>query len=124
VRAGESLSVGARLAVVVETFGRAGMVVRIEGEIDMATTPELVDSLLRAAESGARRLVVDLSDVSFMGAAGIHALEEVQAAMRHRGGELAVVAPTGLPRRVLELTGTMEPLGAVDTIDAARRRFD
>ena len=117
------MSVGARLAVVVESFGSAGVLVRIAGEIDMATTPELVDSLLRAAESGVRRLVVDLSEVSFMGAAGIHALEEGQAAIRHRGGELAVVAPSGLPRRVLDVTDMFESLDVVDTVDAARRRF-
>ena len=61
--------------------------------------------------------------MQFMGAAGLHALEELQEAMRRRGGDLAVVAPGGIPLRVLEVTGMDAVLGVVPGITAARDRL-
>jgi anti-sigma B factor antagonist len=117
------VAVGTQLAIELESLEESVVVVRIAGEIDMSTTPELVERLLPAAESGLRGLVVDLSGVGFMGAAGIHVLEQLQDALRRRGGELAVVAPGGIPLRVLEITKLAGPLGAVPTIEAARARL-
>jgi len=112
--------VGSRLGIEVETLDERIAVAHVRGEVDMSTTPALLERLLPAAESGPTRLVVDLSGVAFMGAAGIHALEEVKASLIRRGGKLAVVAPGGIPLRVLEVTRMKRALGVVPTVDAAR----
>jgi anti-sigma B factor antagonist len=113
----------ARFGVQVESLDADIVAVHVRGEIDMATTPELVERLLPLAESGPPGLVVDLSECEFMGAAGIHALEEMKAALLRRGGRLAVVAPDGIPLRVLEVTGMTKALTVVPSIDAARVRL-
>jgi len=115
--------VGSRLKVDVELLDGDVVLVRVGGEIDMSTTPELVDTALHAAESGPSRMVVDLSDTSFMGAAGLHVLEQLQETLRHRGGDLAVVAPGGIPLRVLEVTGMAAAFGVVPSLEAARERL-
>ena len=100
-------------------LGESVAVARVRGEIDMSTVRALAEGVLPVAETGPAGLIVDLSAVSFMGAAGLHLLEQVQTALRRRGGSLAVVAPGGIPRRVLEVTRLEEALGVVATVEAA-----
>ena len=47
----------------------------------------------------------------------------LQDTLRHRGGELAVVAPGGIPLRVLDVTGKAAVLGVVASVDAALERL-
>ena len=115
--------VRAQFGVEVESLDESTVVVRVVGEIDMSTTPDLLDRALPAAESGPPGVVVDLSAVAFMGAAGLHVLEELQARLRRRGGELAVVAPGGIALRVIEITGMAGPLGVAPSLAAARARL-
>jgi anti-anti-sigma factor len=112
--------VGAELAIDFETLAEGVVVVHVAGEIDMATTPAFVERLLPVAETGTGDLVVDLTGVTFMGAAGLHALEELQSSLRRRDARLAVVAPGGVPLRLLKLTRLARALGVVPTLDAAR----
>jgi hypothetical protein len=44
-----------------DSIGDGVVVVRVRGEIDMSTTPELMERVLPAVESGPRGIVVDLS---------------------------------------------------------------
>jgi anti-sigma B factor antagonist len=110
----------AQLEVEIDSLGDGIVVVRVLGEIDMCTTPELMERTLPVAESAPAGMVVDLSEVGFMGAAGLHALEELQVALRHLGGELAVVAPGGIPRRVLAVTDMLAALRTAATVAQAR----
>jgi anti-sigma B factor antagonist len=112
-------AVAPRLSVEIETIGEGAAIARVSGEIDMSTVRSLSERLLPLSELGPAGVVVDLSDVSFMGAAGIHALEHAKAALERRRGRLAVVAPGGIPLRVLEVTGVAGPLGVVPTAEAA-----
>jgi anti-sigma B factor antagonist len=114
---------GVDFAVEREPLDDSVSLARVQGEIDMATTPDLAEPLLRLAESGKRGLIVDLSDVTFMGASGLHVLEEVQSRLRRSGGQLVVVAPGGVPLRVLKVTGTERALGVVDSLEAARAKL-
>jgi anti-anti-sigma factor len=115
--------VGARFAIDVETIDDGIVVAHVRGEIDMATTPGLVERLLPVAESAPSGMAVDLSQVTFMGAAGLHALEEFQHTLRRHGGRLAVVAPGGIPLRVLKVTRMTQALAVVPTMDAARLKL-
>ena len=44
--------------------GRA--VVALQGEVDLCTAPQFKEALLRGINDGARRVIVDLSEVSFI----------------------------------------------------------
>lgn len=93
-----------------ECVGEA-VVVHVAGELDRATADELSDCLSGAvrAVSPPAPLVVDLTEVDFLGACGIGVLLEHQDLCVSRGCELLVVASTPVvlrPLQVLKLTGT------------------
>ena len=82
--------------------------VRLLGELDMSTAPQLRDELLRLASDGAREVTVDLSELQFMDSTGLSVLITGLKRLRERGGDLALRSPTPSTRRVLEITGLTE----------------
>jgi anti-anti-sigma factor len=78
------------------------VVVRARGEIDIASSPQLGRALL--AFDG-RPVVLDLSRVSFLDAAGIAVVVQTDRRLRERGARLVLRDPAPLVRRLLEITG-------------------
>jgi anti-sigma B factor antagonist len=80
-------------------------VVRGTGDIDLANAGEFRAALVAAAGDGLP-VVVDLSDVTFLDAAGVGALA---AGRRAAGGRFRLVGARGVVHRILSLTGFLEP---------------
>ncbi|MPZ65511.1 MAG: STAS domain-containing protein [Pseudonocardiaceae bacterium] len=72
------------------------------GEVDMSTAPLLGQQLQQAISSQPRRLVVNLSAVTFFSAAGVGALDEARAAQRDEH-ELVLVGKSRVLKRVLDV---------------------
>lgn len=75
------------------------------GDLDIASAPVLAAALVVLAELGARRVVVDLCDVTFMDCAGLGVL--LEADVRLPDG-LHVRGPSAPVRRLLGLAGLAE----------------
>jgi anti-sigma B factor antagonist len=73
------------------------------GEIDMATAPAIRRLLLAAISGGSLHLAVDMSGVTFLGAAGIGVLVAAANRAREAGGGLSLLAPSRQVRWVLEI---------------------
>lgn len=78
-------------------------VVRVRGEADLATTPELEEALSRAPAGSA--VVVDLAECDFLDSAAIRAVLASVRRTQEDGGEAALVASDPGIRRVLEIVG-------------------
>lgn len=83
-------------------------VVRVDGEVDMATAPGLdraleqaVDLTGRSTTGSPHDVEVDLSGVGFFGCAGATAVERADGRARSRGGRLRVVGAGRTVRIVL-----------------------
>jgi anti-anti-sigma factor len=80
------------------------VVIRLQGELDMATAPQFARLLNAALDIGASTLVLDLAGLSFLDSSGIHVL----LSAHHRAGHecsFVVRSPTGAVLKVLRLTG-------------------
>ena len=76
------------LRVTVLQPDQAIVVTHVAGEVDMLTGPSLQSHLDKALASRPVRLIVDLSQVSFMGATGLTVLIKAKAAATHQGTTL------------------------------------
>lgn len=95
------------------------LVVEVVGEVDMATSPQVALALEAAGET-CRRVVVDLSEVTFLDSSGLNALVVARRALSARDIELRVVSPTDhVVRRVFEIAQLTDELGVVESFDAA-----
>lgn len=102
----------------------AAFVVAVAGELDMLTTPRLrtaVDEALTRADGAA--VVIDLTEVSFLGSPGLSALVEAVSKATKRGGPLRIVVDNARPViRPIELAGLDELLALYETVEEALAR--
>jgi anti-sigma B factor antagonist len=90
----------------------ATAVVRVDGEIDVATAPFFQDALVSQLQLG-NHAVADLGRVTFMDASGIGALIRAEQTARGCGVRLTVAGPSQPVARVLDLTGADQILHIV-----------
>lgn len=83
------------------------------GELDLAQAPKVEAGFERAFENGARQVVVDLSELTFVDSTGIALF--VLAKRRDGDGRLRFLpSNTAAVGRVLAITGVDEALGLLD----------
>jgi len=76
----------------------------LEGEVDLVTTPMLRTALALLHAGGAcSRITVDMAGVGFMDAAGIGCITRAARRLNDRGIALAVIRPSPPVRRLLDL---------------------
>jgi anti-anti-sigma factor len=94
--------------------------VTVAGECDLHTGRQLRDVLTSEISRGARRMILDLSGLSFMDSTGMQVLLSVRTVLSVRGGTLSLVAPQPVVARILELTGADQYLPVYGSLDDAR----
>jgi len=94
--------------------GADDVLVSVEGEVDLATAPELEAALERALAGKPRRVVVDLRRVQFLDSSGLSLLARQHRLARRAAGRLIVVKGPPHVHQVFELTGMSEHLTMVD----------
>ena len=77
----------------------------LRGELDMSTVPCLIDRLRPVATAG-RDLVVDFAGVTFFGAAGLVALDELDHHATAAGSSIRLAQLPSPVWRLLAVTGT------------------
>jgi len=87
--------------------------VRVTGELDIATASEL-EHRLRQAEQRARRVVLDLRDLTFTDTSGVHVIRESNIRAGQAGCRPVLVRGPKQVDRVFALTGASEDLEIVD----------
>lgn len=79
--------------------------VRVTGELDLATSPRAESDLLRLIHEGlGRRLVLDLSQLSFLDSTGLRALWRTRQHAQAAGTQLYLSAASDSVMRVLKVT--------------------
>ena len=84
--------------------------VRVTGEIDLCTAPQLLVAVNKALGDSARSIFIDLAQVSFFGAAGAMALLVARRQCQRRGAEFVLLRPSRPALRVLALTDLVRPV--------------
>ena len=94
-------------------------VVSLRGEIDALTAPKLGSRLFGLAEEGARGVVIDLSDVTFMDSTGIGVLMNSLRHMKLRRCAMVLVCPTERILRPFQVTGLVSHLRIFESREQA-----
>ena len=86
----------------VEQSGQAATV-SVRGEVDVATA-SLLWQAIESVDDDVVKLVIDVSELTFMDSTGIRVLVRALELLRGRGGQLVVRAPAAGVRKLLEVT--------------------
>ena len=115
---------GSRIELDLGDPGDTYSVVTASGELDLSTASVFADSLRRAYEGPAGGVLVDLTGCGFIDSTGVSLLlNACRRQTRAREG-LAVVCPNPTPRRVFEITGTLDTLNVVADRAAAEAAIE
>lgn len=89
------------------------VIVRPQGELDIATAP-MLDEILRGLAGRGANAVLDLTDLSFIDSTGIKTILTAYAASRRDGYGLTMLPGPPQVMRVLQLSGIADRLPFVE----------
>jgi anti-anti-sigma factor len=85
--------------------------VRVAGELDGATAPQLQKAVLAALSDGASSVVLDCSELTFIDSAGLNVFLEAHCSTKAQHGSLTIARPSAMLLRLLQVTGLTEHFG-------------
>jgi len=99
------------LTVTVSAVSADIAVCALKGDVDLATAPLLEKELAERTRVTPSHIVIDFSEVEFLGSAGLKTLTEFGAAQQDAGYHLAIVVKDNdAPARALHITGLSQIL--------------
>lgn len=91
--------------------------VQVEGELDIATSPQFRQTV-REAQRAARIVVLDLRELSFIESSGVHVIFDAARVSRWNGGRLLIARGPAQVDRVLTLTEVSKQVMIFDLASA------
>lgn len=92
---------------------------RVTGELDQATVPDLEGPLTAAIDSDAHGILVNLTDCEFIDSTGLGLLVNARERVNDNSRHFGVCCPHEQVRRLLEITGIDQTIDLHETRDAA-----
>lgn len=80
-------------------------VIELGGEVDLYTAPEFKERMLQVIESGKKRVVVDLTEATFIDSTTLGVLVGGVKRLRPAGGSLVLVCKDPNITKIFEITG-------------------
>ena len=94
-------------------------VLAVRGEIDLFTAPELKQVLAESIEAGRIRIIVDLTETTFLDSTALGVLIGAVKRLRSRHGALAIVNVDENIAKTFEITGLDQIFTILPTRDEA-----
>ena len=99
---------------------RDAAIVHLAGEIDLETRSALAIAISQALTTPASLIVIDLTNITFIGSMGLQLLIEAHHDAARTDRQLRVAHGGGAARRALEITGVHQLLAIYETLEHAR----
>lgn len=111
-----------RIAVAEEKGSAPVTVLQLKGDLDASTQPELESKAGDLIDKGATNLLIDLSEVGYMGSAGLRALHSISNRLPD-SGQLKLLNPSGEVAKVFKTLGFDSYFDIQSDLEAAIQSF-
>src|SRR4249920_538375 len=96
-------------------------VIALTGEVDLYTAPEFKQQLLEAIGDGAKHVIVDFSNTTFIDSTTLGVLVGGVKRLRQNEGQLSLVCSDRNITKIFEITGLDRVFAIHPTLEAALR---
>jgi len=96
------------------THSSNGVVIAMHGELDLATVGMAATVLDDLCDSSTGQVCIELTDLEFLGFAGVHMLRDLQRRVVARGRSLSIVPISRSAARAMALSDDLARAGAPD----------
>ncbi len=110
------------MKIVQKTFGNVQLL-RLEGKLDVHSTPTLLALLDDFAADNYINVVIDMRQVMFISSYGVGAMVTILKNIRERGGHLKLAAMRPEVKVPFEITGLMPQFEIHDSVENAIGSF-
>jgi anti-sigma B factor antagonist len=93
------------------------LIVRLDGELDMASAPSLQEALERTEPEAGATLVLDVQQLSFIDSTGLRVILWARERCQDRGRAFALTPGSPQVQRLLAISGAGEYLRIIDRAD-------
>ena len=107
-----------------EELANDAYVIALTGEVDLYTAPEFKQQLLEVIGQGAKEVVVDFSDTTFIDSTTLGVLVGGVKRLRPNGGRLSLVCNDRNITKIFEITGLDRVFSIYPTRDEAVAQID
>ena len=94
--------------------------VAVEGELDVATAPQLDEKITQAEARVTPLIVIDLAGVEFMDSTALQVLLKAEARSQSNGRRLRLTSPSPQVQRLFEVAGVLDRLPLIASADDTR----
>src|ERR1041385_2647716 len=106
-----------------EQLGDDAELISLSGEVDLYTAPDFKQQLLQVIGGGARQVIVDFSQTTFIDSTTLGVLVGGVKRLRPNGGQLSLVCSDRNITKIFEITGldrvfTIYPTRVEDAVEA------
>ena len=92
----------------------AASIMRLSGELDLASSPALERELDRALQPATHQIILDLRELEFMDSTGLSVVVKAHQRAEEMGTSFGLVKGSTQVQRLLSLTGVTDRLTVVD----------
>jgi anti-sigma B factor antagonist len=112
--------VTAEFSVSAQRLAGGGLVVHVQGQVDLYVASDLKARLLDALDRADGRIVVDVTESTFLDSTALSTVFSAHRRARGRGGRVVLVNTSAEIARTLSITGLDAILDVVESMSQAR----
>jgi len=110
--------------IATEQGGDSSYVIALSGEVDLYTAPEFKQQLLDVISKGAKDVIVDFSNTTFIDSTTLGVLVGGVKRLRTNDGQLSLVCSDRNITKIFEITGLDRVFTIYPTRDEALKKLD
>src|SRR5213596_2046089 len=107
-----------------EQLGDDAYLISLSGEVDLYTAPDFKQQLLQVIGDGARQVIVDFTQTTFIDSTTLGVLVGGVKRLRPAGGRLSIVSSDRNITKIFEITGLDRVFPIYSTRDEALEQLD
>lgn len=105
--------------IVSEKPGEKGLLLVLAGRLDLQTSPPAQQQILSAIERGNKKLLLDLTDVTYVNSAGLRVFMIVAKKLKSVGGKIAICGINPNVHQVFDIAGFLPLIHIYSSKDEA-----